>query len=726
MSNFLTGLELQGFKSFANKTKFDFNSRLVGIVGPNGSGKSNVIDAFRWILGERDAKHLRGGVLSNLIFAGTPKKSAASLAVASLVFNNQNGLFPVPAAEVTLTRRVDRSGASQFFINNQEIKLKDLVPILARLRLGHRGLNIIGQGEADIFVKINAQERRLLIEEILGLKEYRLKKKTAESRLNRSQINIENLRSKIEEIAPHLRFLTRQKNKWAKRQEVAAELKKLVSVYFSYHYPQISRQMAQIKSRIEVLAEKQKAKEKEVSAVSRELEQINRQPQMTDELLDFKKKIDGLVNQKTEINRQIAKLEIKSEFQAEALVGPDAKRAVSLIKEFLAEIKAVFPQKPKESLQIIGGWIKKFGEFLNPPQKVSPAADKFKRELEVLRQKIGEIDNQIAELRDKESALIKSQTQDNKAFRDKMYLLEEKKSELGRIKEDLNRQRLEMEKLKFRQEELESRWQLLGFSVPDLKSLAFQDHQEDWFSVNKKIEKLRMEMTAIGEIDEAIIKEAEEVEVRFNKMKTELLDLEKTAADLKQLIRDLESRIQKEFRSKFSAINQAFDHYFKLMFGGGSAQLKLAKKEAARPEEEPAAEAKESAGEEEGPAGVEIRLNVPKKKITGLEMLSGGEKSLVSMAALFALISVSPPPFLVLDEIDAALDEYNARRFSDLIKEFSRQTQFVIVTHNRVTMESCDILYGITMGDDGVSMLLSVKLTEAEELSAQDKHSNKQ
>ena len=111
-------------------------------------------------------------------------------------------------------------------------------------------------------------------------------------------------------------------------------------------------------------------------------------------------------------------------------------------------------------------------------------------------------------------------------------------------------------------------------------------------------------------------------------------------------------------------------------------------------------------------AGIEIDLNVPRKKIGNLEMLSGGEKSLVSLAALFALISVSPPPFLVLDEIDAPLDEENARRFTELIKEFAKTTQFIIVTHNRITMESADILYGITMGDDGVSKVLSLKLED--------------
>lgn len=160
------------------------------------------------------------------------------------------------------------------------------------------------------------------------------------------------------------------------------------------------------------------------------------------------------------------------------------------------------------------------------------------------------------------------------------------------------------------------------------------------------------------------------------------------------------------------------------MFGGGSAKLRLKKyesrtknngseeKEEVGPdntENKKVAELEEGENEELR-AGVEIELSLPKKRITGLEMLSGGERSLVSIAALFSLIAVSPPPFLVLDEIDAALDESNSRRFSNLVKEFSKKTQFLIATHNRATMEVADVLYGVTMSDDGSSRIYSLKL----------------
>ncbi|TSC81253.1 MAG: chromosome segregation protein, partial [Parcubacteria group bacterium Gr01-1014_19] len=199
-------------------------------------------------------------------------------------------------------------------------------------------------------------------------------------------------------------------------------------------------------------------------------------------------------------------------------------------------------------------------------------------------------------------------------------------------------------------------------------------------------------------------------------------DLDKASDDLKTLIENLDEKIHNEFTSALGSINDEFDKYFKVMFGGGKASLKLVKEEPKQvlPEDEvnmenASDEGEDSLGDEDEDhkvdhGGLEVTINIPRKKISGLEMLSGGEKSLVSIAALFALISVSPPPFLVLDEVDAPLDERNARRFSDLIKDFSKKSQFLLVTHNRATMEAASVMYGVTMGDDGTSRVLSLKL----------------
>src|SRR3989338_8188802 len=221
---YLKRLEIVGFKSFAQKTALDFPGGIAAIVGPNGTGKSNVIDAVRWILGEREAKNLRGGKAEDLIFSGTPKRPRMGMAQATITFDNTSGFFPVDFNEVTIQRRIERDGNSRYFLNKAEVRLKDIIDFFAKVRLGTRGLSIINQGSSDLFVRVTPQERRVMIEEILGLRQYQLKKHEAERKLKNTGINLEKVKAMIDEIAPHLRFLKRQT---ARRKKLSGIKKKL-------------------------------------------------------------------------------------------------------------------------------------------------------------------------------------------------------------------------------------------------------------------------------------------------------------------------------------------------------------------------------------------------------------------------------------------------------------------------------------------------------------------
>jgi len=222
--------------------------------------------------------------------------------------------------------------------------------------------------------------------------------------------------------------------------------------------------------------------------------------------------------------------------------------------------------------------------------------------------------------------------------------------------------------------------------------------------------RLRGELASMGDVDDALIREAREMEERHAFLTREAEDLERAVADLRNLITDLQARIRKEFSDALEKINTEFGKFFGLMFGGGEARLVsyAPRPKAPADGEEASAEDGEDALDA---AGVEIEIRLPKKRLSSLDVLSGGERSLVGIAALFALISVSPPPFLVLDEIDAPLDERNARRFGEMLREFSKHTQFVLVTHNRATMESADVLYGVTLDPDGSSKVVSLKFS---------------
>ncbi len=210
---FLKSLELNGFKSFASKAVLEFPRGITAIVGPNGSGKSNIIDAIRWLLGEREAKNLRGDKIENLIFAGTSKKSRASMAQVSLNFDNtrnyaeqtRNGAEDI-FGEISVVRRVARDGASQYFLNKSEVRLKDIIDFFAKARLGTKGLAIINQGSSDLFVRVSPEERRAMIEEVLGLREFQIKKSEAERKLNNTNINLEKVKAIVEEVLPRLRM----------------------------------------------------------------------------------------------------------------------------------------------------------------------------------------------------------------------------------------------------------------------------------------------------------------------------------------------------------------------------------------------------------------------------------------------------------------------------------------------------------------------------------------
>jgi chromosome segregation protein len=278
--------------------------------------------------------------------------------------------------------------------------------------------------------------------------------------------------------------------------------------------------------------------------------------------------------------------------------------------------------------------------------------------------------------------------------------------------------RAEVERLEFRRDELMRQIGQAGRRPEEFKDKeAFHAiHESGMPEVERKLFKLRGDLASIGEVDEALMKEAQDTETRYAFLMKESEDLTKAVKDLTALMHELNEKIKTEFEKSLHKINQEFDKFFGLMFGGGSAHLKVLKPKVAddaedeSEENEAAAISEEELSIPEKEGGVAIEVKLPRKKTTSLDMLSGGERSLVGIAALFAMVSVSPPPFLVLDEIDAPLDERNARRFGELLKEFSKRTQFVVVTHNRATMEAAEILYGVTLGEDGASKIISLKL----------------
>lgn len=723
---YLKHLELLGFKSFAQKTVLDFPGGITGIVGPNGSGKSNVIDAVRWILGEREAKNLRGAKAEDLIFAGTPKRPRMGMAQVTLIFDNSSGFFPVDYKEVSIQRRIERDGNSKYFLNKAEVRLKDIIDFFAKVRLGTRGLSIINQGSSDLFVRATPEERRAMIEEILGLRQYQLKKHEADRKLRNTRINIEKVRAMIEEIAPHLRFLKRQTAKWGKLSDLEKELREYENIYFSNKLKEIQNGTSNLEPEIKKIDSSIGTRQKELEALKKSLEKVEKVKPIGEGAQEMKKKRDQLLEERWEIEREVGKLEAKIEFLNSLAVSENLDLRAGELLTLLEEVRESLSRLLKESsLEKIHSELE---NLKNKVTTVTEAKSRKKNEIEDLKflkdslmKKLAPIREELDKLSEQETTSTEGLEKFNQEFRDAYEKLETKKEEIRKLDSDKNRLLFEMERFNLRKQDLEVQLSQIGRKLEEFQNAEVRLPKKVGLpEIERKMLRLRGEIAGIGEVDQALIKEAEEIEARHNFLAGQLADLEKAAADLEQLIKDLEEKIDGEFQQSFRKINAEFDKFFNLMFGGGKAKLVLEKPESKAREavegamdlemKEHQKETEDLETEELKQVGVEIDLSLPRKKIHGLDMLSGGEKSLVSIAALFALIAVSPPPFLVLDEVDAALDEKNTKRFADVVRDFAKKTQFIIVTHNRATMEASNILYGVTMEEDGVSKVLSLKL----------------
>ena len=210
---YLKSLEVHGFKSFANKIVFDFHNGITGIVGPNGSGKSNVADAVRWVLGEQSAKQLRGASMQDVIFAGTENRKPLSYAYVAITLDNSDHQLATPFEEVTIARRVYRSGESEYLINGNACRLKEVSELFYDTGIGKEGYSIIGQGQIDRILSGKPEERRELFDEAAGIVKYKKRKNTAQKKLENERENLVRVNDILSELERQVGPLERQSEK---------------------------------------------------------------------------------------------------------------------------------------------------------------------------------------------------------------------------------------------------------------------------------------------------------------------------------------------------------------------------------------------------------------------------------------------------------------------------------------------------------------------------------
>lgn len=232
----LKKLELQGYKTFASRTEFPFESGITAVVGPNGSGKSNIADAIRWVLGEQSYSLLRGKKTEDMIFSGTQKRGRSGLAQATILLDNDDGHLPVAFSEVAITRRAYRSGENEYLLNGSRVRLRDINELLAASGLGQRTYNVIGQGLVDAALSLRADERRKLFEEAAGIALYKERREDALAKLDDTQRNLERVEDILSEVRPRMRRLERQAVRSREYDQVSRDLESLLYVWYGYRW----------------------------------------------------------------------------------------------------------------------------------------------------------------------------------------------------------------------------------------------------------------------------------------------------------------------------------------------------------------------------------------------------------------------------------------------------------------------------------------------------------
>lgn len=737
----LKKLELQGFKSFAGKTILEFPSAITAIVGPNGSGKSNLVDAIRWVLGEQSLKNIRLGRSEDVLFAGTHNHPPSGFAEVSLSFDNSKKIFPEDMEEISVGRKLYRDGASSYILNRQEVRLKDTVRLMASAKLGTKGLAIIMQGSGDAFLNAPGRERREMLEEVLGLKEYRLKKEEAGRKLEETKSNLEKAASLMGELAPHLRSLKRQVGRWQRRKEKAEELRALEEGYFHFRLRQIleGKEVLQEKESVEKEIRELEAGSNELEAKLSELENSSRGVRSEDEELSLR--TAALSEKRFELLRKLGNIEgrletMSREVSVEGPLPPAAK-LFSFVKNLRIEIGNLLEMEDVgEIKQKLGLLLREMGGFFEEIEgkeiQADDAGNALFKEKEALSSELSELGAAIEKVSQEARNARELAIRSGEEFRKIVLVVEEKRRSISEKRALLQEYRLEGEKRRLQEEDLRGRMEEAGWNFDDfLRAYAERPVPAGTDpAAEPQIFRLRRELADIGQVDEELVSEFEATQRRHDFLNSQKTDLEKALGDLERLSEELQKKIDREFSRALKDISDQFQHYFRLIFGGGSAGIREIRPkskeikqstsgaEALRHEDELAGGAMPEP-EEEGDLAVEVGL--PRKKIKSLDMLSGGERALTSIALIFAVVGISAPPFLVLDEIDAALDEENSRRFSVLLKELASKTQFILITHNRATMEVADVLYGVSI-QDSVSQIFAVKFEEAEKIAATDIH----
>jgi chromosome segregation protein len=926
---FLETLEIFGFKSFADKVKIEFTDGVAALLGPNGCGKSNVVDAMKWVLGEQSTKSLRAESMNDVIFAGSDSRKALNVCEVTLTVSNQDEVLPLNLPEISIRRRLYRSGESDYFINGNAVKLREVRELFFDTGIGKSAYSIMEQGKIDQLLSTKPEDRRSVFEEAAGITRFRVRGQEAERKLEKTEENMRHVEGILDEVRRSYTTLKLQ----AERAEAYRTLREQIfEVELEIQLLRLKGLLEDKKKRESRLADKEKARDEIREAIDAGNASIARQADlvnsMESQLVESHKKLYQLDMEKntrenqirifreriTELERSIEADQVREKNVANKLrelAEDDERRGASLaelerrigetegniegftrdidgfaarvrgneeairdngaaiagleskMEDLRAELRGITEdivtqldarlkemgyssaerrtvessiEEALQSLRIqLGGKIsiledaagvesvsraerdklvqntiavlkasleklaaleKLFAryrgfapsfldEFLAPQGIITRKRDidqsindnasaisrlrqqneQLSRDNEALRGKIEEYRGTLEELR---VNLARLQTQNAGLQEEIARLARETAEQEGLLKEigvqieETRKKRVDtdqriaaaqQERSRFESEERDVRSALSGLEgqiSSQNKELVAQEADVKQRSVHltraqSEIEKmqievaeirteirdlhasfterfsrdlseyetripdlvpnrdlrprlaeLREEMKKLGQVNLMASEEFAEVKDRFDFLTGQLGDLTRAREDLKRVTTEIRTESTELFLDTYTMIKKNFHTVFRRLFGGGRAELRLESQDAPLD------------------SGIEVFAQPPGKKLENINLLSGGERSLTGVALMFAIYMVKPSPFCLLDEIDAALDEENVGRLSTLLKEFSTNSQFIVITHNKRTVAGADVLYGVTMEESGVSKLVAIRLENRE------------
>ena len=696
----ISKLEIFGFKSFAKKETVVFDSGITGIVGPNGCGKTNIVDAVRWVLGEQKTKRLRSSKMEDVIFNGASNVKPLGLCEVFLTIENNKGLLPVEYSEVEIGRRLYRSGESEYFINRNNCRLKDISNLFVDTGLTSDAYSVIELNMIEQILSDKNDSRRQMFEEAAGVNKYKAKRRSALKKFDLNSRDLERIDDIILEIEIQVKALDLQLKRFKRHEKLTSELKELELDLASARITDLVNVILPLE---EMLKKKNKVLQKTTS--KKEVESV----EFHNSREAYLKEKESLAKMKAKVDKLTEKLlsEIQEKNQESSkgvgLLEDELQKKIDQLNQFDKDyIKIVSNQDVTKSLSdesrekfknknyTVIETDKKYEKLKASIQDYKYKIDKYRKEQEF---DFSKMDESIKKIQDQINSnnldLEKKENDVNKAFI-KMELIRAKLDSDKFSKDDLfyeiKEAEMKIAESKIKKTQIEQNIiEKFGNDVvlKDVKDYNISD-------MVFRLEKIKRSIDSIGPINWAVKDEHEEKTARLNNLLEQKADLIDAENNLKEAIKKIDIVAQEQFFDTYNQVKENFETMFTVFFNGGKGSIELS--------------------DPNDPLNSDINIfaQPPGKRNNSLKMLSAGEKSLTAIALLFSIYQYKPSPFCILDEIDAPLDDINIKKFTDVIKDYSKTTQFIMVTHNKLTMESADCIYGVTAEKQGISKLMSI------------------